>query len=215
MESEQEVYGHANGKGNATEREITQTDHLNRKLLDSFLARLNSGESQFPAVQGMETSDGTDLHGMESEGQEVSGDANATKREITQTDHLNRKLLDSFLARLNSGESQFPAVQGMETSDGTDLHGMESEGQEVSGDANATKREITQTDHLNRRLLDSFLARLNSGESQFPAMQGMDTSDGTDQAVATEENHTRGNAQGNNHTGGNAQGPETNPSLKE
>ena len=34
-----------NNKEEAPTREITQTDHLNRRLLDAFLTRLNSSES--------------------------------------------------------------------------------------------------------------------------------------------------------------------------
>lgn len=49
-----------NGVEETRTREITQTDHLNRKLLDSFLARLNSGENEFPVVQRMDTSDGAE-----------------------------------------------------------------------------------------------------------------------------------------------------------
>ena len=38
-------------------REITQTDHLNRRLLDAFLTRLNSSESacaEVPRIEQME-----------------------------------------------------------------------------------------------------------------------------------------------------------------
>jgi len=38
-------------KGQTPKREITQTDHLNRRLLDAFLTRLNSSEStEIPSV---------------------------------------------------------------------------------------------------------------------------------------------------------------------
>ncbi|XP_006818335.1 uncharacterized protein LOC102802350 [Saccoglossus kowalevskii] len=33
------------------ERELTQTDHLNKKLLSSFLDRLNQAATQFPEVE--------------------------------------------------------------------------------------------------------------------------------------------------------------------
>lgn len=39
------------------EREITQTDHLNKRLLDSFLQRLNQSGSNIPAVERISTSD--------------------------------------------------------------------------------------------------------------------------------------------------------------
>jgi len=43
---------------------------------------------------------------------------------------------------------------------------LETRGTENSEAKEQTpKREITQTDHLNRRLLDAFLTRLNSSES--------------------------------------------------
>ncbi|KAL9987231.1 hypothetical protein ACROYT_G001502 [Oculina patagonica] len=56
-------------------------------------------------------------------------------REITQTDHLNRRLLDAFLTRLNSSESTevLPTnVQQMEINDG----------QEFENDQNSTDHNI-------------------------------------------------------------------------
>lgn len=52
-------------------------------------------------------------------------------------------------------------------------------------------REITQTDHLNRRLLDAFLTRLNSSESTevIPTnIQQMEIND--DQEFENDENFT-------------------------
>lgn len=44
------------------EREITQTDHLNKSLLTSFLSRLNdpSTSPQFPTVQGIDAESNED-----------------------------------------------------------------------------------------------------------------------------------------------------------
>ncbi len=39
------------------EREITQTDHLNKKLLDSFLQRINAASGGVPVVERISTSD--------------------------------------------------------------------------------------------------------------------------------------------------------------
>ena len=36
---------------------LTQTDHLNKSLLNSFLDRLNQPDSRFPVVQSVETED--------------------------------------------------------------------------------------------------------------------------------------------------------------
>ena len=55
-------------------------------------------------------------------------------------------------------------------------------------------REITQTDHLNRRLLDAFLTRLNSSESTevIPTnIQQMEIND--DQEFENDENFTDNN----------------------
>lgn len=49
--SEEKIQQETRGTGNqetkeqAPTREITQTDHLNRRLLDAFMTRLNSSES--------------------------------------------------------------------------------------------------------------------------------------------------------------------------
>ena len=34
-----------------SEREITQTDHLNKRLLDSFLQRINESSARVPVVE--------------------------------------------------------------------------------------------------------------------------------------------------------------------
>ena len=39
------------------EREITQTDHLNKRLLDSFLQRINESTARVPVVERISTSD--------------------------------------------------------------------------------------------------------------------------------------------------------------
>ena len=39
------------------EREITQTDHLNKRLLDSFLQRINQNSAVVPRVERISTSD--------------------------------------------------------------------------------------------------------------------------------------------------------------
>ena len=39
------------------EREITQTDHLNKRLLDSFLQRINESSARVPVVERISTSD--------------------------------------------------------------------------------------------------------------------------------------------------------------
>ena len=41
-------------------------------------------------------------------------------------------------------------------------------------------REITQTDHLNKRLLNSFLDRLNQPNSGFPQVPRFDTQENKD-----------------------------------
>ncbi len=38
-------------------REITQTDHLNKRLLDSFLQRINQATAEVPHVERISTSD--------------------------------------------------------------------------------------------------------------------------------------------------------------
>ena len=58
--------GEAKGKNNTTdseetpERKITQTDHLNKRLLDSFLSRLNQPNSGIPSVERIDCDDDVD-----------------------------------------------------------------------------------------------------------------------------------------------------------
>ena len=42
------------------ERKITQTDHLNKRLLDSFLQRINQHSAVVPVVERISTSDNED-----------------------------------------------------------------------------------------------------------------------------------------------------------
>ena len=63
-------------------------------------------------------------------------------REITQTDHLNRRLLDAFLTRLNSSESTevlHTNVQQMEINDD----------QEFENDQNFTDDNIVEEESKN------------------------------------------------------------------
>ena len=39
------------------------------------------------------------------------------------------------------------------------------------------KEKITQTDHLNKRLLDSFLQRINESSARVPVVERISTSD--------------------------------------
>lgn len=64
------------------EREITQTDHLNRRLLDAFLTRLNSSESTevLPTnVQQLEINDD----------QEFENDQNFIDNDINEEQNTN------------------------------------------------------------------------------------------------------------------------------
>ena len=55
--------------------------------------------------------------------------------------------------------------------------GEQSGDQAAGGDGETPQREITQTDHINKSLLTSFLDRLNdpTTSSQFPSTQVIDT----------------------------------------
>lgn len=54
-------------------------------------------------------------------------------------------------------------------------------------------REITQTDHLNRRLLDAFLTRLNSSESTEVLHTNVQQMDINDQEFENDQNFTDDN----------------------
>ena len=80
----QETRGTANPetKEETPTREITQTDHLNRRLLDAFLTRLNSSESTevLPAnVQQLEINDD----------QEFENDQNFIDNDIIEQQNTN------------------------------------------------------------------------------------------------------------------------------
>ena len=49
-----------NGVEEQPERKITQTDHLNKRLLDSFLQRINQHSAVVPVVERISTSDNED-----------------------------------------------------------------------------------------------------------------------------------------------------------
>ena len=57
------------------------------------------------------------------------------------------------------------------------LNSLENHQQSGQVPVEESEREITQTDHLNKRLLDSFLQRLNQVNSGLPAVQRIDTAD--------------------------------------
>ena len=82
----QETRGTANPetKEETPTREITQTDHLNRRLLDAFLTRLNSSESTevLPAnVQQLEINDD----------QEFENDQNFIDNDVIEQHNTKKK----------------------------------------------------------------------------------------------------------------------------
>ncbi|GFR64811.1 hypothetical protein ElyMa_000187500 [Elysia marginata] len=109
--------------GKIPENKLTQTDHVNKRLLDSFLERLNqndnsiafglntnsnSSQSEFDDTEfSIEDNKESNIACEEFECQNLHA---AAKEEIpenkpSQTDHINKKLLDSFLERLNQNDN--------------------------------------------------------------------------------------------------------------
>ena len=78
------------------------------------------------------------------------------------------KVLSSNHSDQNKGE--FPVQNG-------ESNGLAAQGQHPM-DEDPPKREITQTDHLNKRLLNSFLERLNSQNSGNPLFGGQPATEG-------------------------------------
>ena len=61
---------------------------------------------------------------------------------------------------------------------GTDpVENIREQGEEIE---EQPVREITQTDHLNKRLLDSFLQRINQATAEVPHVERIPTSDSGD-----------------------------------
>ena len=101
------------------ENKLTQTDHVNKKLLDSFLERLNHNDNSvafaFTASSNASQADIADPEshsGDEKENDDKVSSMNDTaveeakpENKPTQTDHVNKKLLDSFLERLNQNDN--------------------------------------------------------------------------------------------------------------
>lgn len=103
------------------ENKPTQTDHVNKRLLDSFLERLNQNDNSvaFALNKNCDASPPEESE-FSLEGKEGNGNACekfnsqelnvAAKKDIpdnkpTLTDHINKKLLDSFLERLNQNDN--------------------------------------------------------------------------------------------------------------
>lgn len=71
-----------------------------------------------------------------------------------------------------------PCVLQEKTENTQEQNGTDRE----TGEENSEKVEITQTDHLNRRLLSSFLDRINQLDASggFPVVARIDTTDPED-----------------------------------
>ena len=70
--SERKIQVETRGTQNSEEkeqtptREITQTDHLNRRLLDAFLRRLNSAEStEVPSIEQIQINRDNEFGGVQ------------------------------------------------------------------------------------------------------------------------------------------------------
>eukprot|EP00128_Syssomonas_multiformis_P009732 Colp12_sorted_trinity150504_noHs@13102 len=72
-------------------REITQTDHINKKLAEAFMKSLPVMPSNVSVEEDNEP--------FEVETAVIVGEEQPT-REITQTDHINKKLAEAFMKSL-------------------------------------------------------------------------------------------------------------------
>ena len=91
-------------------------------VVDSSVGGWTKSMAEMKQNNGSENSDNNAPHLPEDHPEntpdaniESLDEENAQPRELTQTDHLNKSLLNSFLDRLNQPGSGFPIVQRLDT----------------------------------------------------------------------------------------------------